>query len=144
MPAVDHLAVGKALAAKCGTIAGVRYSTHKIPGSILGTPYVVVFLPDGRLTEYLTQDYLEDTWPAHLYFAVKGDMGLTIEKVYPHIDAWLTAFHTGRVLGMPGYVQEARILDYQMDAMPDYEGRYIGIRWRLQTRIRNNIQRSST
>ncbi|HLY15083.1 MAG TPA: hypothetical protein VKR24_12100, partial [Candidatus Limnocylindrales bacterium] len=126
------------------TVPFVRYSTHKIPGGILATPYVVVFLPDGRLTEYLTQDYLEDTWPVHLYLAVKGDMGLVIEKVYPHIDAWLTAFHTGRILGMPGYVQETRILDYQMDAMPDYDGRYIGIRWRIQTRIRNNIQRSST
>jgi len=144
MAAIDHLAVGKALAAKCKTIPGVRYATHRIPPSVLNTPAVVVFLPDGKLTEYLTQDYLEDIWPTHLYLANKADMGLTIEQTYPHIDAWITAFHSGRILGMPGYVQEARILDYQMDAMPDYEGRYIGIRWRIQTRIRNNVQRSST
>lgn len=140
--ATDHLAIAQAIATKCGTIAGVRASTAEVPDAIPFTPYVVVFPPDqGKLTEYMSQDVWEEVFPVYLYLARPGDTGRTLDQVYPYIDAFYTVFRQGRYTTVAN-VQEAFLTGHVLDDLPDYEGRFLGIRFHVTVRSRENVSRT--
>lgn len=143
MVATDHAAIAAALAAKAAAIAGVRGATHKVPDALPYTPFVVVFPPTrGSLTELLSQDLMTLTFPVFLYLAKPADTGRTLATVYTYVDAFYAAWRTGRTLAVAN-VQESYLTGHEIDDLPDYEGHYLGIRFHVDVRVRENVSRSS-
>jgi hypothetical protein len=139
--ATDFLAIADALATKFAAISGIRGATAEVPDAIAMTPYVVVFPPNGLLTRPLSQDVVETDFPSHLYLARPADTGRTLKLVYPYLESVLTAFRTGITLG--GLATETFVESWEIDDMPDYEGRFMGIRFKVKVRSRENISRTS-
>lgn len=140
--ATNTLAIAAALATKWGAISGIRGATHLVPDGLTFTPFAVVFPPaDGVLTEYMEQDFIESTFETLLYLEKPADTGRTLALVYPYLDSAVVAFRTGRTLG--GLVQEAFLRGWTLDDLSDYEGRFLGIRFRVGVRTRENITRTA-
>ena len=139
--ATDFLAIADAVAAKFAGITGIRGASAEVPDAIGFTPYVVVFPPNGTLSRPLSQDVVETDFPCHLYLDRPGDTGRTLQKVYPYIQSVVTAWRTGITLG--AIVTESFVESWEVDDMPDYEGRYLGVRFRIKVRTRENISRTS-
>ena len=138
----DFAAIATAIATKAGGVAGVRHATHLVPDAVPFTPYVVVLPPNAQSQRPMSQEVIESDFPMHLYLARPGDTGRTLAQVYPYIASFYTAWRTGITLGTAS-VQESWIVSHELDDMPDYENRYLGIRFVVRVRTRENVSRTS-
>ena len=140
--ATDFLAIADAISTKAGAISGIRGASARVPDNLPYTPYAVVFPPDAKLTRNISQDVIESTFPVYLYLARPGDTARTLALVYPYINSFYTAWRSGLTLATAN-VQESYIEGHELDDLPDYGGRYLGIRFRVVVRTRENVTRTA-
>jgi hypothetical protein len=140
----DFLTIAAALATKGGAISNVRKATSEVPDDIAETPMLVVYPPNGDVSEPMSQEVVMSTFPATLYLPRPASTARALVSTYPFINSFLVAWRTGRTLGLAGYVQDSWIQSWALDDFADMgDVEYIGVHFLFGVKTRENVSRSA-